>query len=76
MPVRRRDDDERLAAIQEENAFLAAVVSGSDDAIVSKLLDGTVRTWNATTNGPMIAVNQALGYRTTAFLREWQRRLA
>ena len=42
-----RHDDERLAAIQEENAFLAAVVSGSDDAIVSKLLDGTVRTWNA-----------------------------
>ena len=36
----------------------------------------TVRTWNATTNGPMIAVNEALGYRTTAFLREWQRRLA
>lgn len=35
----------------------------------------TVRTWNATSNGPMIAVNEALGYRTTAFLREWQRRL-
>jgi GNAT superfamily N-acetyltransferase len=35
----------------------------------------TVRTWNATTNGPMIAVNEALGYRTTAMLREWQRRL-
>jgi GNAT superfamily N-acetyltransferase len=35
----------------------------------------TVRTWNATTNGPMIAVNEALGYRTTAFLREWRRRL-
>lgn len=36
----------------------------------------TVRTWNAQENGPMIAVNQALGYRTTAILREWQRRLA
>ena len=42
-----RHRDERLAAIQQENVFLAAVVSGSDDAIVSKLLDGTVRTWNA-----------------------------
>ena len=35
----------------------------------------TVRTWNAETNGPMIAVNEALGYRTTAILREWQKRL-
>lgn len=36
----------------------------------------TVRTWNARENGPMIAVNKALGYRTTAILREWQKRLA
>lgn len=36
---------------------------------------GTVRTWNAQENGPMIAVNEALGYRTTAIQREWQRRL-
>ncbi|MFW5473934.1 GNAT family N-acetyltransferase [Knoellia sp. CPCC 206450] len=35
----------------------------------------TVRTWNAQENGPMIAVNEALGYRTTAVQREWQRRL-
>lgn len=35
----------------------------------------TVRTWNAQENGPMIAVNEALGYRTTAIQREWQRRL-
>ncbi|WP_353951084.1 GNAT family N-acetyltransferase [Knoellia sp. S7-12] len=34
-----------------------------------------VRTWNAQENGPMIAVNEALGYRTTAILREWQKRL-
>ncbi|WP_404384695.1 GNAT family N-acetyltransferase [Knoellia locipacati] len=36
----------------------------------------TVRTWNAEENGPMIRVNEALGYRTTALQREWQRRLA
>ncbi len=36
----------------------------------------TVRTWNAVENGPMIAVNEALGYRTTAIQREWQKRLA
>ena len=36
----------------------------------------TVRTWNAQENGPMIRVNEALGFRTTAIQREWQRRLA
>lgn len=36
----------------------------------------TVRTWNAQDNGPMIAVNEALGYRTSAIQREWQKRLA
>lgn len=36
----------------------------------------TVRTWNAQDNRPMIAVNEALGYRTTAIQREWQKRLA
>ncbi|GAA4111586.1 GNAT family N-acetyltransferase [Knoellia locipacati] len=34
----------------------------------------TVRTWNAQENGPMILVNEAIGFRTTATLREWQRR--
>lgn len=36
----------------------------------------TVRTWNAQENGPMIAVNEVLGFRTTAIQREWQKRLA
>ncbi|EAP97249.1 hypothetical protein JNB_17303 [Janibacter sp. HTCC2649] len=36
----------------------------------------TVRTWNAVENAPMIAVNEALGHRTTAIEREWQKRLA
>jgi len=35
----------------------------------------TVRSWNAQENGPMIRVNEAMGFRTTAILREWQRRL-
>lgn len=33
----------------------------------------TLRTWNAVENAPMIAVNEALGYRTSATMREWQR---
>lgn len=35
----------------------------------------TLRTWNAVENTPMIAVNEALGYRTSATMREWQRHI-
>ena len=34
----------------------------------------TVRTWNAVENAHMIAVNESLGYVTTGFVREWQKR--
>ena len=33
------------------------------------------RTWNADDNAHMLAVNAALGYVTTGYLREWQKRL-
>lgn len=35
----------------------------------------TVVTWNARSNGPMIAVNEALGFEVTAVGRTWQRQL-
>lgn len=35
----------------------------------------TVRTWNATENEHMLAVNDALGYVPSGFVREWQKRL-
>jgi GNAT superfamily N-acetyltransferase len=34
----------------------------------------TVRTWNAVENAHMLAVNDAMGYATSGFVREWQKR--
>lgn len=35
----------------------------------------TIRTWNATTNEPMLAVNTALGFRPVAMERDWHKAL-
>jgi PAS domain S-box-containing protein len=41
-----RDVSERRRS-ERAHAFMAAIVESSDDAIVSKTLDGVIRTWNA-----------------------------
>ncbi len=43
----RRQAAEELRQAEETQATLAAIVQSSDDAIVSKSLDGVIRSWNA-----------------------------
>ena len=46
-PTDLRVHQERLAAQEALQARLAAVVESSDDAIITKTLDGIITTWNA-----------------------------
>ena len=45
--AQRKEVERRLRVSEEEHARLAAIVESSNDAIVSKTLDGIITSWNA-----------------------------
>ncbi len=45
--IRRNEMEAALKLSEQANAFLAAIVESSDDAIIGKTLEGIVTTWNS-----------------------------
>jgi PAS domain S-box-containing protein len=68
-----RDISKRKEA-EEATALLAAMVTSSEDAIVTKNLDGTIKTWNAGAERIFgYTVNEAIGQHITLIIPEDRR---
>ncbi len=80
LPVREERLD-RLAPDLDPTAYLLETSVDrlpeewlEDRALLARRMT-SVRTWNAETNGPMLAVNDRLGFTVTGWTREWSKDL-
>jgi two-component system, LuxR family, sensor kinase FixL len=72
MPVKKRPNSLNAP---DEQARLAAIVASSDDAIISKTLDGVILTWNAAAQRLFgYTARQAVGRRVTLIVPRNRRR--
>ena len=58
----------RAQATEEAGAYLAAIVESSDDAIITKGLDGVITTWNAERTPVRLHAQEAIGQPITMLI--------